>query len=164
MVVRELGRELAGARAIARSWESKDVRGRIGDSIVVLPFLRGSDEAILVIWSNTSVARHVTLALRDVPYSEHILTISQGGPFISRSYQGHFRFSDEAVKAKRREVYLRPAPLELTVIRYRFRVALQTWLGAVEFTPKARLRESHAPRHDDRPWWKKLQDWADGKK
>lgn len=162
IAVQELSRELAGARAIAASWDTKDVPGRIGEPIVVLPFLRDT-EAILVVWNNTSVARHVTLAVRDVPYTEHVLTIAHDGPFVSRTYQAPFRFAKEAVKANVREVYLRSAPLQVTVMRYRFRVALPTWLRSVEFTPKSKLQPSRAPVHDDRPWWKKLQDWAEGK-
>ncbi len=162
MAVRELSRELAGARAIARSWEDKGIPGRIGEPIVVLPFLRGP-EAIIVIWNNTSVARHLTLTLRDVPYSEHTLAISHADPFVARTYQDHFRFSDEAVKANAREVYIRSSPLQVMVVRYRFRVALTTWLASVEFTPKSRMKSGGPPAHDDRPWWKKLQDWADGK-
>jgi len=162
IAVKELGRELAGARAIARSWEAKDIPGRIGEGIVVLPFLRDS-EAILVIWNNTSVAHPLTLVLRDVPYSEHRLAISHGDPFVARAYQDHFRFSDEAVKANAREVYIRLSPLQVMVVRYRFRVALPTWLASVEFTPKSKMKSGGPPEHDDRPWWKKLQDWADGK-
>ncbi len=162
IAVKELSRDLAGARAIAASWGTKDVPGRPGEPIVVLPFLRDT-EAILVIWNNTSVARHLTLTLRDVPYTEHTLTISHDDPFVWRTYQAPFRFSKEAVKANAREVYVRSAPLQVLVMRYRFRVALPTWLGSIEFTPKSKLTPSRSPRHDDRPWWKKLQDWAEGK-
>lgn len=163
LAIKELSRELAGARAITRSWDSRDIPGGFGESIVVLPFLRGKEEAVLVIWNNASVARPITLLLHDVPSSEHTLTISRDDPFVSRTYQGYFRFSKEAVKANRREVTIRPAPLGLTVIRYRFRVALQTWLTSMEFTPKAKTRSGGPPEHDTRPWWQKLQDWADGK-
>jgi len=160
LAVRELSRELAGAAPILRSWTGEEIPGRFGDAIVALPFVRG-DEVLLVLWNNTSAARSLTLGLRQVPFSEHVLTISRDDPLIARTYAGHFRFTQRAVEAKRQEVYVRLAPLQVQVLRYRMQVAIPTWLGALTYTVQPKGRPPTADR-DDRPWWKKLQDWAEG--
>ncbi|MGQ9730979.1 MAG: hypothetical protein ACUVX8_06855, partial [Candidatus Zipacnadales bacterium] len=163
LVVRELSRELAGAVPVRRTWEGGQIPGNFGSDIVALPFIRPSaNEAILVLWNNTSITRPLTLTLRQVPFSEHTLTLSASDPVVERTYRGHFTFSPEAQKVRRQEVYLRLAPLQVKVLRYRMNIALPTWLEAMVFTPP---RKGGPPRieHDDRPWWKKLQDWSEGK-
>lgn len=160
LVVRELSRELAGASPVLRTWSSDDVAGRVGEPIVILPFLRG-DEVALVLWNNTWTTVALTLKLRQEPYSEHRLVISRDDPFVSRTYQAHFEFSPQAIQAKRREVYVRLAPLSLQVLRYRMEVPIPTWLESVAFTPVPKGGPPK-PERDDRPWWKRLQDWAQG--
>jgi hypothetical protein len=160
LAVRELSRELAGAAPILRSWTSGEITGRFGDAIVALPFIR-EDEVVLALWNNTSTARALTLTLRQVPYSEHVLTISRDDPLISRTYQGHFEFTKRAVQAKRQEVYVRLAPLQVQVLRYRMQVAIPTWLDGLTYTIQPKGGPPTSDR-DDRPWWKKLQDWAEG--
>jgi hypothetical protein len=90
-----------------------------------------------------------------------VLTISRDDPFISRAYEGHFEFPLRALQKQRQEVYFRLAPLQVMVRRYRLDVALPTWLKGVEFTVQPGSRPPTNDR-DDRPWWKRLQDWAAG--
>ncbi|MBM3472448.1 MAG: hypothetical protein FJX75_04145 [Armatimonadetes bacterium] len=160
LAVRELSRELAGAAPILRSWTSSEISGRFGEAIVALPFVRG-DEVILVLWNNTSTAKLLTLTLRQVPYSEHVLAVSRDDPLISRTYEGHFEFTKRAVQAKRQEVYVRLAPLQVQVLRYRMQIAIPTWLDGLTYTVQPKGGPPK-PDRDDRPWWKKLQDWAEG--
>jgi len=160
LAVRELSRELAGAAPILRSWTSDEISGRFGDAIVALPFVR-EDEVLLVLWNNTSTTRPLTLTLRQVPYSEHVLTVSRDDPPINRTYEGHFEFTKRAVQAKRQEVYVRLAPLQVQVLRYRMQVAIPTWLGSLTYTVQPKGGPPSSDR-DDRPWWRKLQDWAEG--
>ena len=158
VAVKQLSRELAGAGPVRRFW--KGLPGTLGEPIVALPFVR-DPEAIVVLWNNTSVARRVTLSLGSVPYTQHTLTLSRGPTFVSRAYDPLFRFTQEAVQAKRQEVYVRLAPLQITVLRFRLQIWTPTWLESLTFTVE---RHPAAPmgEHDDRPWWKKLQDWAEG--
>ncbi len=160
--VRELSRELTGAAPIMRSWTSKEIPGTLGEAIVALPFVRGR-ETVLVLWNNSYVTRNITLTLTTPPISEHVLTISRDDPFVEREYHPHFTFSKEAIKARSQDVYLQLEPLQLKVFRYRMRVALPTWVDSLGFTARAK---DGAPGHgrdvDDRTWWQKLRDWADG--
>jgi len=158
--VRELSRELAGAVPILRAWSGNEIPGNLGGATVALPFVRG-DEALIVLWNNTSLPQAVTLTLGQVPYSEHVLTLSHEDPFVRRAYASQFTFSKRAVQAKRQEVYFALAPLEIKVLRYRMQLALPTWVSALGYTPRAKTAPPHAER-DDRPWWKQLQDWAEG--
>lgn len=158
VAAKQLSRELASAAPVRRSW--KGLPGTLGEPIVALPFVRDT-EAIIAFWNNTSVARRVTLELGAVPYTQHTLTLSRGTPFVSRAYDPHFRFSKAAIQAKRQEVCVRLAPLQITVLRFRLQIWTPTWLQSLTFTVE---RHPAAPtgEHDDRPWWKKLQDWAEG--
>jgi hypothetical protein len=158
IAVKELSRELAGAAPIARSW--KGLTGALGEPIVVLPFARGS-EGILVLWNNTSVARPITLTMGAIPYSQHTVTISGDGTFVSRTFDPHFRFAKQALQVKRQDVYLKVAPLQVMVVRFRLEIWTPNWVGSVTFTPQERAPASSGVP-DDRPWWQKLQDWAEG--
>ena len=65
------------------------------------------------------------------------------------------------MQTKRQEVYVRLAPLQVQVLRYRMQVAIPTWLGSLTYTVQPKGGPPSSDR-DDRPWWKKLQDWAEG--
>ncbi len=158
IAVKELSRELAGAAPIARSW--KGLTGVLGEPIVILPFVRES-EGILVLWNNTSVARSITLTMGAIPYSQSTVTISGDGTFVSRTFDPHFRFVKEALQVKRQDVYLKVAPLQVMVVRFRLEIWTPNWLASVTFTPQPQAPASPGVP-DDRPWWQKLQDWAEG--
>ncbi len=160
--IRELSRELAGATPVTRAWDDQGIPGALGDDIVALPFVR-ERETILVLWNNSFARRSITLTLNSPPISQHIVTISRNDPFVERQYNPHFTFSKKAMDARSQDDYITLDPLQIKVMRYRMSVALPTWLDALTFTPR---EHEGAPKHgrdvDDRTWWQKLQDWADG--
>jgi len=155
LAVRELSRELAGTAPLVRSWSTEGLSGRLGEPVLILPFAR-EREGIAVLWNNTSARRPVTITLGLVPYSVHTTDISLEDGFLTREYAPRFQFSAEAQKAKRQDVDIVLEPLQIKVLRYRFRLVLPTWLDRVDYTPEKKGGPGK-PGRDDRPWWQQMQ-------
>ena len=152
-VMRELGRELAAAVPVATRSEDPKISGAADAQVVYRPFLR-EGEGIVVLWNNTGTSRDLTLEFNSQPAVAYSLRFAYSGPFVERTWQPIFKFSDEAFQRGQPAIYFRLDPLEVRVFSFRLLDPHPAWLRAVTLTqPIRQEREPGAATREPRTWW-----------
>lgn len=132
----ELGRELAGVRALAPPPDTQ-IAGYSGDKpITYRPFLRG-DEGIVALWNNSGQRKAVAVEVRCRPWQVRLLRISYPGETCQREFDGSFEWDELAKRFRQPAVYVDVEPLQTVVLSLKLRGAHAQWLREIGEKPIA---------------------------